>query len=254
MSRPTDMRELIRAVKKMAAKNQSVTVDAAGEDKLSGYLSRMNSGCSEAWAMVMAQDTEVELGSPKRASVNTVLWTREKELVTDNRCHVIGPDLSELKAEDRDYCQIVMLEIKPGREPDPFLLEPGQFLTDRIPGVMARMIPGRLWLRVSRRAVKAGVNFSIIAAVIRKAYCELPGVKAVECIFADSDRDAVQGFAGLASEARILSGRHKRISLGRDGDYECEELDCASCEDKPVCDIIREVRVIRKRESAAART
>jgi len=258
MNEPTganlDMAGLIRAVKKLAAKNQARTVDAAGENKLSGYLSRMNSGCSEAWAVVMSQDTEVELGSPKRVSVNAVLWTREKELVTDNRCHVIGPDLSDSKDLERDYCQMVLLEIDQAADPDPFKLESGQFLPNLIPGVMARMIPGRLWLRVSKAAISSGITFSMLAAAVRKAYQEIPGVKGVECIFADSDPETAQGFAGIASEARILAGRHKRISLGKDGDYECEELNCDSCEDKPVCDIIREVKVIRRREKAISRS
>jgi len=253
-SRAMDMRDLIQTAKELAAKNIEKMIDAASEDALKDYLSRMNSGSTGRATIISAEDTAVELGAPKRASVNAVLWTGQKNLARDNRFHLIGPDLPDSKGADRDYCQVVLLEIDEGQAPDPFKLESGQFLPNRVPGVMARMIPGRLWLRVSKAAVSSGINFSLIAAAVRKAYREIPGVKSVECIFADSDQETVQSFAGIASEARILAGRHKRISLGKNGDYECAELNCESCEDKPVCDIIREVRVIRRRERAASRS
>jgi len=60
----------------------------------------------------------------------------------------------------------------------------------------------------------------------------------------------VERFSALAAEARILTGRHQKIILSQSGEYECEELNCESCGEKVVCDRIREVAQIRRRERA----
>jgi len=198
--------------------------------------------------VVLAQDVAVELGSPRRASVNMTLWTSDAKLVEDGLATLIGPDLNQANGQELDYAQVVMVGLGPAAEADPFKLDAGQYLGRRLPGVMARMVPGRLWLRASEDALAAGADFSLLAAALMEAAREAAGGESVvECCFITRDRASVEGLAGLASEASILSGEHKKIALGVDGDYECEELDCDSCDERPVCDQIREAVTIKRR-------
>ena len=180
--------------------------------------------------------------------MNCLLWSKDQDLVQDDHFFLIGPDLPESFGQELDYAQLILAALHPGPELNLFRMESLQFLPGIIPGVMARMIPGRLWLRVSKDALSHGINFSLLAKAIRRAaQAQAPELVAMESIFITAGKEAVERFSGLASEAKILSGRHRKISLGLSGGYECLELNCDHCEEKQVCDTIREVRVIRRK-------
>lgn len=198
--------------------------------------------------ILLAADTAVELGPPACASLHVVLWTAESEIIRDGYITLVGPDLPACRGEKRDYGQILLLGLTQPPGMDFFRLESIQFLTGRLPGVMARAVPGRLWLRISYQALAAGLDFLLFGTALAEAYRqETRGVSAVETIFITSGRDLMERFSALAAEAKIYLGQHQKISLGRAGEYECEELNCAACEEKPVCDQIREVTVIRRK-------
>lgn len=240
--RPADLGHLIRRAREKLTAREFATVRASGAERLSEYRRRFPEVAAER-SVVLAEDTAVELGPPSRAAVNMVLWTTTPRRVEDGRVSLVGSDLNAGPPE-RDYAQVVMLGLE--KPVNPFTLESRQFLARRLPGIMARMVPGRLWLRVSREALAAGADFALLAAALRESYREELSGAAVECIFITAGREEVEDFSGLAAECRILTGRHKKITLAADGDYECEELNCEGCADKPVCDRIREVAVIRR--------
>ena len=244
-----DMKKLIVRAREISADLEPTELAALGPEQLRAFRERAGAGPSSARMIVLAEDTAVELGPPKRASMNAVLWTNEPGLVNDGRVLLIGPDLAEVQGQERDYAQIMMLELEPGADADLFKLESIQYLSRRLPGVMARMMPGRLWLRVSKQAMKEGLCFPLLSGAFRESYQEqVPGVCKVESLFVTRDRSSVERFSALASEAKILSGQHKKIMLAADGEYECEDLDCGTCDDKEVCDEIREVVTIRRKK------
>ncbi len=246
VSGPVDMRGLIERAHRLVSKFGAEARELS--PGLDAYRKRMQKEPGPARKLVSAQDTAVELGPPDRLSVNAVLWTREKKLVRDNRFCLVGPDLAEAAGTAHAYAQVICLAVKESGA-DALGLEALQYFPELLPGLMARMVPGRLWLRASKNAVAAGLNFSLLAAAVRAAYQkELPQVLGVESIFVTRGRSEVEPFAAIASEAKILAGKHRRIALSEDGGYECAELDCRNCEEKPVCDMIREVRKIRRRE------
>jgi hypothetical protein len=195
--------------------------------------------------VVLAADTALELGPPPAASVNTILWTWAEGVVTPGRVTLRGPDLDKARPGAHDFAQIVLLGLPAREELDFFRLDGAAFLGTRLPGVMARALPGRLWLRVSRAAQAAGVDFALLAAALREA-CEdeLGPAVSLECLFVSEGADE---FLGLASEVKVLTGRHRKLALAGDGGYECVDLDCEGCAEKPVCDRIREAAEIRRR-------
>jgi len=247
MSRPgpLDMRDLIGRARKLSSRLGGNPAEAS--DRLEPYQRRMQKAGAKPGEIVSTQDTAVELGPPTHLSVHALLWTREKNLVRDHYFSLVGPDLAEAAGTSRDYAQLICLELNQSGT-DALGLEPLQYFPRLLPGLMARMMPGRLWLRVSQTALAQGLDFSLLAGALRRA-CqqEVKPWFGVEVFFVTQGRPEVQAFAGLASEAKILAGKHKRIALSKDGEYECAELDCRNCEEKPVCDMIREVRKIRKK-------
>ena len=177
-----------------------------------------------------------------------MLFTFQPALVEDGHITVAGPDFGDMDEHaPNPFGQIVMLAVDRDRVPDPFEIDNTQYLMHRLPGYMVRSVPGRLWARLSREARRAGLTLDTLGAALISAYGEeLQGVLAAEVVFITSSREDVEAMALVAAEAQILAGRHKKLVLGIDGEVECTELACETCEEKPVCDDLRDI-VIKRR-------
>jgi len=145
-----------------------------------------------------------------------------------------------------------MLEAPASDPLDPYELELTQYLTNRLPGYMVRSLPGRLWARIGRR--EAGRRpgpalglFDLGKALIAAYQLDFPTITGVEIALVTSNESDLETLAPLCLEADVIAGRHKRLSLGVSGDLDCSELDCENCDEKPVCDNLREVVRIRRR-------
>ncbi len=196
--------------------------------------------------VVLTADTAVELGHPRTASQSFVLRTRKRDLVRHRAVTLVGDDLGALDSQ-APLGQVVLLGLGDGAAPDPFDVENLGLLTNRLPGWMVRSVPGRLWIRVSRDAVARGMDLRTVAEALVLAFSELPEVEAVEVLFVTASAGDVDALAPIEVEARIFSGRHKKLVLGAGGDVECPDLSCETCDEKPVCDELRDVVVSRRR-------
>jgi hypothetical protein len=132
----------------------------------------------------------------------------------------------------------VVVGIGPEARPDPFTLENLSFLTHRLPGYMARSIPGRLWVRISRDTHARGLTFRTVGEALISSYLsELPEVTTAEVLFVTSSRDDVAALAPIALAAEVVA----KLALAEDGDLSCVDMTCDTCEEKPVCDGLREM-------------
>jgi len=167
----------------------------------------------------------------------------------------VGPDFDALEqAERRSFAQVVLVELAPGELPDPFELDSAQYLTNRLPGYMVRSVPGRLWARVSRRGRQQELGLQTIGQALIAAYVDdFSEVRGAEVVFVTASRAEVEALAPIAHEARILSGQHKKLALGADGEVECADLDCESCDERPLCDSLRDVVIQRRKMRRKAR-
>ncbi len=199
--------------------------------------------------VVLASNTAVELGHPRTESCAFILATWQEGLVHDGAMTLAGPDLPDLRArEQHPHAQVVLLHLRPGSPPDPFTLDNAQYLLHRLPGYMARSVPGRLWVRVADDAVRRGLCFSDVARALMLTFAEgFAEVEGVEVLLVSADPERVRRLRPIAVEASILAGRHKKLVLRPDGEVECTELSCETCEDKPTCDALRDVVVRRRR-------
>lgn len=250
-SRLGDMAPLIRRVGEYLSLRQerSVSFDApwnpAELAARFGYSADRRKGTPE---VILAEDTAVELGHPSTASLSTVLVTWRPGLVRPGRITRVGPDLDGLSAGGpKPFGQVVMLEARAGSEPDPFALDSAQYLLHRLPGYAVRSVPGKLWVRVSRKGCQAGLTLGAVGSALIAAYTgDFGEIRAAEVVFVTSSAADVDALSDVAVEARILSGRHKKLFLGADGEVECRELACDTCEEKPVCDNLRDIVIQRR--------
>ena len=198
--------------------------------------------------VILADETARELGHPSTASRALLLVTFDSDLVHHGRVSLLGPDLDAMQNGKRyPLAQITLLAVRPRQVPDPFEIENAQFLMNRLPGYMVRSVPGKLWVRISRQGRARGLTLQTVGSALIAAYSrDYPGVEKVEVLFVTSTREDVEALDPVAAEAGILFGRHKKLVLGLDGEVECTELNCETCEEKPVCDNLRDV-VIKRR-------
>jgi len=248
---PADMVKLIERVnlflstKDDASCRSSIAQDRGSLVDAFGFASK-GKGKAE---IVLSEDTAVELGHPSAGSLSMVLMTNRATNIKDNRITVVGPEVREMDDKTRyPFAQVILLAVNCGTHPDPFKIDNLQFLTNRLPGYMVRSVPGKLWSRISRKGLETGIDLSVIGSAVINAYKhEFENVKAVEVIYVTSSKDDIAELEKVKIEADILSGRHKKLVLGIDGELECTGLDCDTCEEKPVCDSLRDI-VIKRRK------
>lgn len=244
-----DMEPLIRRVRMFQEDRAAAcaTMSAIPFGELSEKYGYAGKGLGKT-EVILSEDTAVELGHPEVASVSAALITFQKEIVRDGAITVTGPDICEIRQGDRrSYAQIVILAVDADRAPDPFGIDNTQYMTNRLPGYMARSVPGRLWVRISMKAWAEGMNFRVVGSALIAAYKrDFGGVLAAEALFVTSSREDVEALGQVKTEADILSGRHKKLVLGKYGDVECGELNCEACGEKQVCDSLRDI-VIKRR-------
>ncbi|MFC1474446.1 hypothetical protein ACFLQK_00240 [bacterium] len=246
-----DMLPLVRRAKKYVDERKEVTT-VFTEPIPAGVLAnkfgftRKGEGTPD---LVLAEDTSLELGHPSVPSAAIILMTREKGIVNSGSVTLIGPDIPEAPDGARlPFAQIVLLEIEEDAEPDPFDLDNLQYLMHRLPGYMTRSVPGRLWVRVSGKAGAAGISFHAVGSALLEAYrSDTRGVGGAEFVFVTSSGAAVEELKGIGAEAEILMGRHRKLALAPDGEVECSDLNCDTCEERPVCDDLKDI-VIKRRE------
>lgn len=199
--------------------------------------------------LVVGPEVALELGHPETASEAAVLWTREPGRVDPGRVSLHGPDLGAMPRGTRRALGIlVALEMAPGAGPDPYSLERALRLTDRLPGYMVRALPGRLWARIGATRLDRGLSLLDVGEGLVTVFRdEVPGVIAAQVLLVTASRAAVQRLAPVVAEAQLLAGRLKKLTLAPDGALECEDLHCEGCEEREVCDALRDVLSRRRR-------
>jgi CO dehydrogenase/acetyl-CoA synthase beta subunit len=251
--RVADMAPLVERVREFLAERRARTstfvapYDSGALSRTFGY-SEKKKGKPE---IVLAENVARELGHPSTASRALVLITFKPELARDGRISIVGPDVAEME-DTRRYplAQIVIVAVRRDSVPDPFELENTQFLMNRLPGYMVRSVPGKLWVRISKNGRDAGLSLKAVGSALIASYAaDFPAVESVEVVFVTSSDDDVRALDQIATEAGILAGRHKKLVLGVDGEIECFELNCKTCDEKPVCDSLRDI-VIKRRKLA----
>jgi len=198
-------------------------------------------------SVVLAEDTALELGAPGRLSVSRALWTRQRGLVT-NRVYVHNDDVAALKGQSVSFLLLVLMELPDGLDPLEAPVAGPMNLTHRLRHVMTRSLPGRLWIRVHNKIID---NFTLInlGRTVRAAYAQkFPEIGNLDVLIAAGDDDFIRGFEGHARAAGVLSGEMRKLRWEESGEISCSDLDCRVCDEKPVCDTIRNVLTFRRRQ------
>lgn len=192
--------------------------------------------------MVLRADMAYELGaSPLPALGGTAVTVNSTDL-TEDQILLCGPDLPDIR-QDTPYARLTIADLS-GNLPDQGsalykAVKKIDFVRYHVnpEGFMSRIsaIQNRESVRVSRRALESGMDFSRVGSRMLEAYHENPQIRAVRLIYITHPDFP---FEELASGIR----RCQEITRAIDHAVNVSMTDCNVCSLKKVCDEVEGIR------------
>ena len=192
--------------------------------------------------LVLRGDTWLELGNPDAGSCSSTFFTATPGLVRDGRVTVIGPDISDACGKSLPFGQILLIGGEELQEGDYELLMHMGVIGDSIEGYMVRSSRQSVWSRISRDVVRKGFSFDTLGRALRALHKAGSGkIQAVETIFVTSSREDLGRLEVIVREGQMITREIAKVTWKARGiDLDCS-LDCSSCDDKTVCDDLKEL-------------
>lgn len=199
--------------------------------------------------LVLFKESAFELGAGG-SGCGACLVTGDRSLVGDGCVDVYGGDLPDIRG-DAPYARIAIVYAEGMDESDDAAYKSVQ----RVDFVKYHVFPEGFMLRissegskeqvrVSKRALKQGINFAAVGGLYAAKYLENPAVKAVKTVFVTVP-EAVSALKKVAEEAKRRTAALNKI-------LQSVMLDCSVCALKPVCDEVEELKELHFGRSAAA--
>ncbi|MBR0207540.1 MAG: carbon monoxide dehydrogenase [Oscillospiraceae bacterium] len=185
--------------------------------------------------LVLQKDAAFELGASGKGSANYVLFTSSSELVNEDRVLLYGPDLKDIRG-DCDFARIVLLRVGVLEGDDEKVyrtLKDIEFAKYHVnlEGYMIRMSPEtyREQVRVSKQALRRGINFRQVGSSYIKAYKQDENVLNATVIFVTAPGFDYKTMKETAKKANDVTGTLTHILEGL-------PTDCSVCALKGICD------------------
>ena len=224
---------------------------SGADDLRTGLPIRVGAGANPG--IILRSETFVELGNPDAGSCGFALWTENPSLLQDGRVTLVGPDIAESPLSSLPFGQVVMVGGAVLTGDDQVASGQALVVADQIEGYMVRSSSRNIWSRVSKHAGARGFSFDTLArALMFLVKSAVPRVDAVEIAFVTSSKGDVLKLNEIAESAQAI-GRAalKEHWKARGYDLDCD-LHCGSCQDKTVCDDIRNMVAARVRKEKEA--
>lgn len=208
--------------------------------KKTGYISKkMNRP-----EIVLARDTAIELGGPATEALSLVLWTDMKGLIGDEMGSRIliseNPAPAEIK-QPVSFMQIILVELEKNSTPPELHLKKLINLSKHLPGFMTLSASETIWVRVHKKKKNRFSFYSMAQCIFKRYSEELPYFKKMDIVLAAGQPWLISRFKPLANAAKIISEINKKATWENEGIVSCDEPACDICDQKPVCDALRDL-------------
>ncbi len=207
----------------------------------------LNPAGSRRPVIVTAGACALEIGSPKHPTASALLWTRQP--LPDGDCiwHC-GPDLKTAAPGPVGMAMLILLEIDAETDPTAPNFQAIKNLSNRLPGYMARSIPGKLWIRISHELLNNDFNLASLGQILITAYRKsFPQLANIRVVLAADNPALIDELTAIEKMTAIVTRENHKLTLAADGTLDCTDFSCESCPEKPACDTIREVVAGRRR-------
>ena len=188
--------------------------------------------------LIMMKESAYELGGDNKPAVNDACVSSD-DYVKEDEILVYGKDLNQISGSV-PFARIVLVKVaslkgegEEDTEPVFRAIQDIDFVKYHVyhKGYMIRSSSDsfREQVRVSKEAVRKGINFEQVGNSYIKQYKKDPNVKAVKVIFVTTD-DA--DYAEMRKDAKMVRDITKTLSKILEG----MSTDCHSCSLKAICD------------------
>jgi hypothetical protein len=210
---------------------------------ISGYIYKRNPN-----GLVFRSDIHLELGHPSAGSCCQVMTTGNPSLVEDGCIHLLGPDISDIAEKKSPFSLVAIAYSTNGFSRNWEAVERIIYKDSQLNGLMTRIMPNKIWVRVSREAVEAGFNLTGFGAwLIAQVKKQRPDVSRIELFISTNGYDDFHALNRLLEEVQSVKNQSDKYRQLPDGTFECEsEGACDECPEQEVCDTIKDVLEIRK--------
>lgn len=192
--------------------------------------------------MILRSDMAYELGGDNFPALSGIALTQDKTLVSEDEVLLFGPDLSQIKKE-QPFARLTIVRVAEDG------LGEGNALYNAIrkieftryhlnpKGYMMRISAAseRETVRISKDAIKEGIDFEKIGQLFVKAYHEHPKVEAVKIIFI-----TLPDFPYNELEKQVSFSQ--KITAAIDHILKDVTMDCNACSLQEVCDEVEGMR------------
>ena len=204
---------------------------------------------SESWPdagnnnLILRSEMAYELGGGNLPAVSGIGFTSSDSLVGDNELWLYGPDLPELQ-KDSPYARITLLRVVEeglGEEDAAVYaairkIEHTRYHINPV-GYMTRIsvTSEREPVRVSRKALKEGLDFAKVGGLFLSGYQQYEKVIAAKLIFISLPDFPYDELEKQARQA-------EKITMALDHILGNLKMDCSTCNLKPICDEVEGIR------------
>lgn len=209
-------------------------------DKSVLYREELCSENGEKNAILLRSDTAYELGGSGKTSVSSIVFSDLPSV--QDEVILYGPDLSEING-DVPFAHLTFVSLKQKNDEELTYeqLKNIGFTAFRIypRGYHIRISPSasKEQVRVARKVLQADtpLSFMNVGCSLIRAFKENEDVEAVRTVFITKNDFNYRELSELAQKAKkITDAVHSTLQL--------DELDCASCKMKPICDEVEGLR------------
>lgn len=194
--------------------------------------------------IVMKEDLGLELGSPDKESVSSLLWTGDLSLIEDGTITLVGPDFSETGERSLPFGKVVLAGVEGFTEDNTHDryrdLDLLRYDLD-LKGFMIRAVSQyqKEWCRISAEAIRSGFSASILASSVMNLFHTKGYVRSIEVIVVTSSPEDVRALRDVVAPAgRIVAAMDKMAAE--------MTADCEDCEYQDVCADAEQLKAVRR--------
>lgn len=197
--------------------------------------------------LVLQREMAFELGGSGKPAVNFTCVTTNPDFFSGDEILVYGPDLKQIK-EDLPYTRITIIQTEDqaiGSEAEDQAektfraIQKMDFVKYHVfpKGYMVRTSgqTSREQVRISKKALKAGMSFERIGNLFIRQYKENPKVRNVKILFITAPDADYKALGDTAKKVTELTRSLSKILEGM-------PTECGSCGLKNICDEVEELR------------
>ena len=189
---------------------------------------------------LLGKEVQFELGDRFKDSVVSHIPTSDKTLIGEDRIFLLGKDLSEIR-ENTNFSRVALFNIDDVSDPNRAYIRVRKLNYERykiIPEgymILSSSFENKENVRVSKKAIKKGLNFETLGNIYLDRYHRLEGVNNVQIFFIVGDWDFVSDLVAISKKVNEVTNAFDHILKN-------VILDCDVCPLKTICDDIEALR------------